>query len=209
LETYASLIASAATMIAAMMTASNLGTRVTGWGFIVFTLGSVAWAVVGLSSGQTSLLITNVFLFSVNLFGVWRWLGRQARYEQGSAAATEGSLRHRHVPTLFSGGTLIGANVSDAEGKTLGTVIDTMLVCDTKQLSYIVIASGGVGGVGEALRALSPRYITVDPDGVRCTLTAHEVEALPSLNETEWPAVAPQAVAEVCSPRTTPVAAQV
>ena len=183
-------------MIAAMMTAANLGTRVTGWGFVVFTLGSIAWAIVGMASGQTSLLVTNAFLFAVNLFGVWRWLGKQARYEQGSAAATKGSSGHRHAPTLFSGGALIGAKVDDADGVTLGTIVDTMLACDTKQLNYIVVARGGIAGAGETLRALSPIHFAVDANGVRCTLTSAQVELLPPINETEWPAVAPEPAAE-------------
>ena len=40
-------LATIATMIAAMMTASNLGARVTGWGFVVFSISSVTgphWA---------------------------------------------------------------------------------------------------------------------------------------------------------------------
>ncbi|MEK7456583.1 MAG: hypothetical protein AABZ76_16905 [Pseudomonadota bacterium] len=48
MEDLAGWIAPAATMIAAMMTAANLGARVTGWGFGVFTLGSIAWSIVGL-----------------------------------------------------------------------------------------------------------------------------------------------------------------
>lgn len=194
METYASWIASAATMIAAMMTAANLGTRVTGWGFVVFTVGSIAWAIVGMASGQTSLLVTNAFLFAVNLFGVWRWLGKQARYEQGSAAATNDSHRHRHVPTLFSGGALMGAKVADADGEALGTIVDTMLACDTKQVSYIVVSRGGIAGAGETLRAISPRHFTVDVDGIACTLSSAQFELLPPIDETEWPAVAPEPV---------------
>ena len=38
-----SWIATAATIIAACFTASNLGSRVTGIGFIIFTIGSIAW----------------------------------------------------------------------------------------------------------------------------------------------------------------------
>ena len=50
MEEAAGWIAPAATMIAAMMTASNLGARVTGWGFAVFLLGSICWAIVALAS---------------------------------------------------------------------------------------------------------------------------------------------------------------
>jgi hypothetical protein len=68
-------IAPIATMIAAIMTAANLGARITGWGFVVFAIGSIAWTAVGLSSGQTNLVATNAFLTLVNLVGIWRWLG--------------------------------------------------------------------------------------------------------------------------------------
>lgn len=79
-------IAPAATMIAAMMTAANLGPRVTGWGFIVFAVGSVCWSLVGATNGQTGLLLTNLFLTGVNLVGARRWLGRWERRCKGGAA---------------------------------------------------------------------------------------------------------------------------
>ena len=40
-------VAPVATTIAALMTASNLGSRITGYGFIVFTIGSIAWLYAG------------------------------------------------------------------------------------------------------------------------------------------------------------------
>ncbi len=43
MESIATWLAPIATTIAALMTASNLGTRITGWGFVVFTVGSLAW----------------------------------------------------------------------------------------------------------------------------------------------------------------------
>ena len=48
MEGLAGWVALAATCIAALMTASNLGARVTGWGFVIFTIGAAAWIVVGL-----------------------------------------------------------------------------------------------------------------------------------------------------------------
>lgn len=47
-------LATIATMIAAMMTASNLGARVTGWGFVVFSISSVCWTTLGYATGQTA-----------------------------------------------------------------------------------------------------------------------------------------------------------
>ena len=44
-------VAHAATMVAAMMTAANVGARVTGWGFVVFTISSIAWSFIGKATG--------------------------------------------------------------------------------------------------------------------------------------------------------------
>ena len=98
-------------MIAAMMTAANLGARVTGWGFVVFTAGSIAWSIVGISSGQTNLVATNGFLTLVNLVGVWRWLGRQRAYEDGGKSATQASRRSAY-PTLFTATGVAGLPVT-------------------------------------------------------------------------------------------------
>ena len=60
MDNIASWIATAATITAACMTASNLGARITGYGFAVFTIGSIAWFTVGILTGQPALVWTNV-----------------------------------------------------------------------------------------------------------------------------------------------------
>ena len=91
METSLSWVATIATITAASITASNLGSRITGYGFIVFTVGSIAWFGLGLVTGQSALVWTNAALTFLNLFGIWRWLGRQAKIEDGSTAAAEAS----------------------------------------------------------------------------------------------------------------------
>lgn len=191
----AAWVASAATMIAAMMTAANLGTKITGWGFVVFTIGSIAWAAVGITTGQPSLAITNGFLLLVNLFGVWRWLGRQARHETGSEIAEQRSRARAHLPSLCSGASAIGANVFDSSREKVGTVVDTMYDCESRALSYVVISQGGVGGAGETLRALAPADLAFENDGIHSALSAEQIMAIPPIDEKAWPAVAPPALA--------------
>ncbi len=91
-------VAPIATTFAAIIVAANLGTRLTGWGFVVFCVGSVAWMAIGALTDQPGLLWQNALLTLVNLFGVWRWLGIRARYEKGAGAATQATRilrRHR------------------------------------------------------------------------------------------------------------------
>lgn len=186
-------VASGATAIAAMMTASNLGTRVTGWGFAVFTIGSLAWAAVGVLGGQTSLALTSLFLLLVNLFGVWRWLGRQARYEQGSAVAHARSRRRHSVPTLISGAGLVGSAVRDVNGASLGWVVDAMFDIATQKLVYAVVAQGGIGGAGEVLRAIPASRLRLAEGEVHCDLSKERFAAIPVIAEDAWPSEAPPA----------------
>ena len=186
-EAIAGWVAPAATMIAAVMTAANLGTRITGWGFVVFVIGSISWAAVGIASGQHNLLWTNGFLTVVNCIGVWRWLGRQARYDDGGAAAARKSARAR-VPALFSASALVGSKVTGKDGSPLGTVVDAMVTCEGTTLAYVVVSEGGVGGVGERLHALDPAALIFDHDGVTAPFDAEQLAALPVLEPNRWPA---------------------
>lgn len=186
MEQIAGWIAPVATMGAAMMTAANLGARVTGWGFVVFTVGSVAWSIIAVSTGQQNLLWTNGFLTLVNGVGVWRWLGRQARYEAGGATATKRSATAR-VPDLFAVGALAGAKVTGRDGENLGVIVDGMMRCAGAELAYVVVSEGGVGGVGERLHAISPAELRFANDAVTADLTLEALQAMPVLDQERWP----------------------
>lgn len=191
MENAAGLIAPAATMIAAMMTAANLGARVTGWGFVVFTLGSLAWSAVGFSTGQTNLLATNLFLTLVNLVGIWRWLGRQRGYEDGARRAAERS-REAAAPSLFAASALAGLPVSDIRGEEIGKTVDAMIECESGRLSYVVVASGGIGGVDESLRAVPASLHDCHADGLVLLMSAAEFEKRETLGGAAWPAHPPR-----------------
>ncbi len=186
MQEIAGWIAPIATIIAALMTAANLGSRVTGWGFVVFTVGSVAWSTVAIGTGQTNLLLTNGFLTLVNAVGIWRWLGHQARHEDGSQAAEAHSAAAK-VPNLFGMGSLIGGTLTGRDGAAIGTVIDGMMRCDSTELAYVVVSEGGLGGVGERLHALHPSQLRFS-DGIVCHLDAAELSQLPVLAHDDWPA---------------------
>lgn len=186
MENVAGWIAPAATMIAAMMTAANLGARVTGWGFAVFVIGSISWSIVGVASGQTNLVLTNGFLTLVNFVGVWRWLGRQVRYEDGGGRASERSRRAASA-TLVPATSLAGAKLLSNDGEQLGSVVEAMLECDGGSVAYVVVSAGGIGGLGEKLHAIDARALEFSPDGLRASLTADRLAALPTLEEGCWP----------------------
>ena len=61
--------------LAAALIAADLGRRVTGWGFVLFSLVSVVWIVAGLSADDgMPIAVQNALLLLINLYGVWQFL---------------------------------------------------------------------------------------------------------------------------------------
>ncbi len=182
-----SWIATVATVTAAFMTASNLGTRITGYGFAVFTVGSIAWLAVGVMSAQPALVWTNIVLTGLNLFGIWRWLGRQAKIEEGGTSAAEAS---EQVPgeNLFPISLLSSAPIVDREGNTLGACIDAMAGSSSGRLRYIVASEGGVAGLGETLRRLDWPNARVEGDRLLVDIGQRAFASLERIERDRWPA---------------------
>jgi len=165
------------------MTAANLGSRVTGFGFVVFTFGALCWIADAFLTHQPALLGTNGVLLFVDLFGVWRWLGRHAKVEEGARAAAEAS---EAVPgdTLFPVSLMTSAKVLSG-GQQVGQSVDAMAGCDTGRLSYVVVSQGGVAGVGETLRRLPWTDARIDGDTL---VASRDLDGLEQLDRDQWPA---------------------
>lgn len=71
-------IAMATGIVAAILVSANIGRRITGWAFVVFTVSSILWVAVGGLDGEPPLMIQNVVLTAVNIFGIYRWLIKKA-----------------------------------------------------------------------------------------------------------------------------------
>lgn len=66
-------------IVAAIVVSLNLGVRITGWGFVVFTVSSVCWIAAALMQGETALTVQNAVLFVINLIGIYRYLINPSR----------------------------------------------------------------------------------------------------------------------------------
>jgi hypothetical protein len=160
---------------------------VTGWGFVVFTIGSIAWALIGLWTGQSNLLWQNVVLFVVDAFGVWRWLGQETRWVEGAISAAQASER-APVPALFPASVFAGGPVAGPSGDPVGHSVDAMIRCDDGRLAYVVVRSGGIGGVGETLREVPWSEFSVVEERITLDLQSGQFEALPPIDPARWPA---------------------
>lgn len=185
MEDIATWLAPIATTIAALMTASNLGSRITGWGFVVFTVGSLAWLTLGLATGQSNLVWQNVVLTLLNLFGIWRWLGRQAKLEEGGAKAAAAS-EQRPGEALFPISLLTKAKLKGADGEDLGAAVDAMAGSDSGQLRFLVVSSGGLGGIGEAVRRVPWQDVGVEGDRLSTALTRAKFEKFDTVRKDDW-----------------------
>lgn len=178
MQDIAGWVALAATCVAALMTASNLGARVTGWGFVVFTIGAVAWIVVGLESGQTQLLWSNIFLGVVDVFGIWRWLGRRAKFSdaaQAEQARSTAPLRER----LFSISRIDGLPVTGGDGQVIAHSVDALATCAGGTIDFFIVREGGVAGVGETLRRLPRDMVRVRDASLATSLDPAALSRLP------------------------------
>jgi hypothetical protein len=186
MENLASWLATAATIIAAVMTASNLGSRITGYGFIVFAVGSVAWLWAGYLTDQPPLVWTNAILTLLNLFGVWRWLGRQKKLEEGGQAAQQES---RQMPgeELFPASLLLRAQLVGNDNRELGGAVDAMIGCKSGQISYLIVAAGGIAGLGETLRRLDWSDACASGEQLNARLDHAAFDALPEIAKDDWP----------------------
>ena len=181
-------LASIATIVGGLTVALNLGSRVTGWGFAVLAFGSACWSLNAWQNSASSLLIANVTMALINGFGVWRWLGRRRRIEQGSTTAVEGSAV-APVPTLVSAAQLLESPVLVPGGERFGMVVDLMLHCERQDLAYAVVSFDGIGGLGEQLRVVAADRLKLQSDGLHSVWTEAQLRTLPPIDPTAWPAV--------------------
>jgi len=185
MDNLASWIATVATILAACLTASNLGSRITGYGFIIFTIGSIAWFTVGYLTGQPALVWTNVVMTLLNLFGVWRWLGRQAKLEEGgkaASAASEATPGEKLFPV-----SLLTSAPAHLGGEQKATCVDAMIGCASGRLAYVVVSQGGLAGVGETFRRVPWKLARIEEDRLLLSCDQDEFDRLEQLDRKEWP----------------------
>ena len=180
-------VAPVATTVAAIMTAANLGSRVTGWGFVVFLVGSIHWTLLGAATDQTALIAANGFLCVVNGVGIWRWLGVRARLDDGAQAAERKSAEIQ-APALISLANIEGREVSGPNGDVIGPIRGGMVERDSGRLAYVVVACGGVGGVNEVLHSVPWQDLKPIENGFSAPVTQAALLSREPLDPRDWPA---------------------
>ena len=74
-------------LVAALIVSLNLGTRPTGWGFVIFVTSSIALIAWGfLSDEAEGIGWQNIGLLAINIVGVYRYLFTGKGKQSGEAA---------------------------------------------------------------------------------------------------------------------------
>ena len=63
---------------ASIMVAWGKPPRLVAWGFVLFTVASVAWIGAAAAEDKPTLLVQNAVLLCVNIYGLWNWWRRPA-----------------------------------------------------------------------------------------------------------------------------------
>jgi len=168
-------VALLATCVAALLTAANLGARVTGAGFAVFFVGALAWCAVGYATGQRQLLLSNAFLALVDLFGVWRWLYRRARADD----AVDRVKDEAGEAPLFALDELIGKQLRGRDQIELGTVQGALADGRTGQLRFLVVEPKAAAASPDYLRLAWRDGLTVTAEAVDCGLEPADLASAP------------------------------
>lgn len=78
-----------------------------------------------------------------------------------------------------------------SDDQEVGRSVEALLECKTGAVSYVVVASGGVGGVKETLRAVPADAVQFDCEELRLSLTGDAFEEFEAIIEDQWPATPP------------------
>ena len=100
-----------------------------------------------------------------------------------SAVATGGAA----PTTLIAAGAMLEAPVLGSDGKVIGKIADVMVEGGTGRIAYVVVACGGVLGIGEALHAVAWHDVKVDPENGRLSLDIGKLDPTKAFDKDHWP----------------------
>lgn len=100
-----------------------------------------------------------------------------------------------HAPEVLSATTIIGNDVVNQAGETLGQIEEIMIDRHTGDVAYAVLSFGGFLGLGEKYFAVPWRAMTVNTVDHNCILNVSEdrLKEAPGFDKDDWPSSANRA----------------
>lgn len=99
------------------------------------------------------------------------------------------SMRTRMPDGLYKASKLIGANIKDKNGESIGEIVDLALETSQRQVNYAVLSFGGTLGVGDKLFAvpLSAFETGKDRDELILSVTQDRLKTMQGFDDDKWP----------------------
>lgn len=111
-----------------------------------------------------------------------------------SPMSTASNERHQEQPKAqeplaLSAGTLIGTEVKNRQGESLGKLEEIMIDVHTGRVAYAVLSFGGILGIGSKLFAVPWQSLEVDTVNEKIIMDAHKelLERAPGFDKDNWP----------------------
>lgn len=97
-------------------------------------------------------------------------------------------------PTFISSSTLIGDDVVNPQGESLGDLKDIMLDTSSGKITYGVLSFGGILGVGDKLFAVPWSALRIDGENKNLVLNVakERLKDAPGFDKDHWPNFADQ-----------------
>lgn len=92
-------------------------------------------------------------------------------------------------PLSLSTKSLIGTEVKNRQGESLGKLEEIMIDVNTGRIAYAVLSFGGILGVGSKLFAVPWQSLEVDTVNEKLIMDAHKdlLERAPGFDKDNWP----------------------
>jgi sporulation protein YlmC with PRC-barrel domain len=116
-------------------------------------------------------------------------------YETGQAISTDPNKSiGKPAPAMLSASTVIGDDVYNQTGESLGDIKDVMLDLRSGRVAYAVLSFGGFLGMGEKLFAVPWTALTLDAPNHRFLLNVEQdrLKDAPGFDKDHWPDMADQ-----------------
>lgn len=94
-----------------------------------------------------------------------------------------------HEPLALSAKTLIGTEVINRQGESLGKLEEIMIDIYSGRVAYAVLSFGGILGFGNKLFAVPWQSLEVDTTREKIIMDAHKelLERAPGFDKDNWP----------------------
>ncbi len=91
--------------------------------------------------------------------------------------------------TILSADSIMGTDVKNAQGESLGSIKDMMLSTTENRVEYYVLSFGGIMGMGDKLFAIPPEAMTVNTKDETFVLNVSKemLENAEGFDKDNWP----------------------